>query len=281
MEMRALHSPNLTAHNVERIAGLFPQVMTESRDAEGNVTLAVDFDLLRQELSEHVVEGPKERYQLNWPGKRAAAFAANAPIAKTLRPVRAESADFNTTKNLPQEDIDALDRLQKGLSITDEAVLRLRVGRLVEGQRPHLRVSQDIAKLTGKLPDYLRKKPQADSHYSKLVLDLIPANLPGLEVGHRSDSHAPAQRRALDGAEDCAGVEPTDQDAQIRPDQKRWKPLAAGGGAGLMGAESSTDLPITIGQRQLSDWLPACDSLRRTRAVVQTLMQIERRKAHR
>jgi len=64
------------------------------------VTLAVDFDLLRQELSDHVVEGPRECYQLDWPGKRAAAFAANAPIAKTLRPVREESVNLDTTRNL-------------------------------------------------------------------------------------------------------------------------------------------------------------------------------------
>ena len=95
-----MHSPDLTARNVEQIAELFPQVITESRDLEGNVTFAVDFDLLRQELSDHVVDGPQERYQLDWPGKRAAAFAANAPIAKTLRPVREESVDFDTTKNL-------------------------------------------------------------------------------------------------------------------------------------------------------------------------------------
>ncbi len=100
MEKRALHSPDLTARNVARIAELFPHVITESRDAEGNVTLAVDFDLLRQELSDHVVEGPQERYQLDWPGKRASAFAANAPISKTLRPVREESVDFDTTRNL-------------------------------------------------------------------------------------------------------------------------------------------------------------------------------------
>ncbi len=100
MEKRALHSPDLTARNIERIAELFPQVITESRDAEGNVTLAVDFDLLRQELSDHIVDGPQERYQLDWPGKRTAAFAANTPIAKTLRPVREESVDFDTTKNL-------------------------------------------------------------------------------------------------------------------------------------------------------------------------------------
>ncbi|RRJ86211.1 site-specific DNA-methyltransferase [Gulosibacter macacae] len=115
MEKRALHSPDLTARNVERIAELFPQVVTESRDAEGNVTLAVDFDLLRQELSDHVVEGPQERYRLDWPGKRAAAFAANAPIAKTLRPVREESVDFDTTKNLfiEGDNLEALKLLQE------------------------------------------------------------------------------------------------------------------------------------------------------------------------
>ncbi len=100
IENRALHSPDLTARNVQRIAELFPQVVTESRDQEGNVTLAVDFDQLRQELSDFVIEGPTERYQLDWPGKRAAALAANAPTAKTLRPSRAESVGFDTTKNL-------------------------------------------------------------------------------------------------------------------------------------------------------------------------------------
>ncbi len=115
MEKRALHSPDLVAHNVERIAELFPQVITESRDAEGNVTLAVDFDLLRQELSDHVVEGPQERYQLDWPGKRAAALAANAPIDKTLRPVREESVDFDTTRNLfiEGDNLEALKLLQE------------------------------------------------------------------------------------------------------------------------------------------------------------------------
>ena len=85
-------SPDLTASNVDKIAELFPGVITETVDADGNPVSAVDFDLLRQELSDHVVKGPQERYQLDWPGKRAAAFAANAPIAKTLRPVREESS---------------------------------------------------------------------------------------------------------------------------------------------------------------------------------------------
>lgn len=115
MEKRTLHSADLTTRNIDRIAELFPQVMTESRDPEGNVMLAVDFDLLRQELSDSLVEGPQERYQLDWPGKRAAAFAANAPIAKTLRPVREESVDFDTTKNLfiEGDNLEALKLLQE------------------------------------------------------------------------------------------------------------------------------------------------------------------------
>lgn len=108
-------SPDLTAANVEKLADLFPTVITESVGADGNPVRAVDFDLLRQELSDHVVEGPQERYQLDWPGKRAAAFAANAPIAKTLRPVREESVDFDTTKNLfiEGDNLDALKLLQE------------------------------------------------------------------------------------------------------------------------------------------------------------------------
>ncbi|WP_182141904.1 site-specific DNA-methyltransferase [Schaalia sp. JY-X169] len=115
MEKRTLHTPDLIGQNIERIADLFPQVMTESRDSDGNVIPAVDFDLLRQELSDHIVEGPQERYRLDWPGKRAAAFAANAPIAKTLRPVREESVDFDSTENLfiEGDNLDALKLLQE------------------------------------------------------------------------------------------------------------------------------------------------------------------------
>lgn len=95
-----MHSPDLTQRNIAAIAELFPTVVTETLDADGHTVRAIDFDALRQELSDHVIEGPQERYQLDWPGKRAAAFAANAPIAKTLRPVREESVNFDTTKNL-------------------------------------------------------------------------------------------------------------------------------------------------------------------------------------
>ena len=95
-----MHSPDMTERNIERIGELFPSVITESLDDKGRPVRAIDFDLLRQEVSDHVVEGPQERYQLNWPGKREALFSANAPIAKTLRPVREESVDFDTTQNL-------------------------------------------------------------------------------------------------------------------------------------------------------------------------------------
>lgn len=115
VDKRKMHSPDLTQRNIDRIAELFPTAVTETLDGDGNPARTVDFDALRQELSDHVVEGPQERYQLDWPGKRAAAFAANAPIAKTLRPVRGESVDFDTTKNLfiEGDNLDALKLLQE------------------------------------------------------------------------------------------------------------------------------------------------------------------------
>ncbi|MFD4779712.1 site-specific DNA-methyltransferase [Rhodococcus qingshengii] len=108
-------SPDLTDTNIDMLTKLFPSVVVETLDADGNPKNAIDFDLLRQELSDHVVEGPQERYRLDWPGKRAAAFAANAPISKTLRPVREESVDFDTTKNLfiEGDNLDALKLLQE------------------------------------------------------------------------------------------------------------------------------------------------------------------------
>ena len=115
MEKMKMHSPNLTQDNVARIRDLFPNCVTEAKGEDGTVKLAVDFDQLRQELSESIVEGPQERYHLNWPGKREALLTANAPIAKTLRPCRDESVDFDTTKNLfiEGDNLDALKLLQE------------------------------------------------------------------------------------------------------------------------------------------------------------------------
>jgi len=115
MEKLKLHSPDLTQVNIEKIAQLFPNCAVEALDADGTVKRSIDFDQLRQELSGTIVEGPQERYQLNWPGKREALLTANAPIAKTLRPCRAESVDFDTTKNLfiEGDNLDALKLLQE------------------------------------------------------------------------------------------------------------------------------------------------------------------------
>jgi adenine-specific DNA-methyltransferase len=115
MEKMKMQSPNLTDENIDKIAEIFPSCMTESTDEDGCSKQAIDFDLLRQELSTTIVEGPQERYHLNWPGKREALLTANAPIAKTLRPCRDESMNFDTTKNLfiEGDNLDALKLLQE------------------------------------------------------------------------------------------------------------------------------------------------------------------------
>ena len=115
MNKLKMHSPNLTDGNIDRIRELFPGCVTEAHDEHGTLKLAVDFDQLKQELSDSIVEGPQERYHLNWPGKREALLTANAPIAKTLRPCREESVDFDTTKNLfiEGDNLDALKLLQE------------------------------------------------------------------------------------------------------------------------------------------------------------------------
>ncbi|HIH2644301.1 site-specific DNA-methyltransferase [Achromobacter xylosoxidans] len=115
MDKLKMHTPNLTQDNIARIAELFPGCVTEAKGEDGGVKLAVDFDLLRQELTESIIEGPQERYHLDWPGKREALLTANAPIAKTLRPARHESVDFEATKNIfiEGDNLDALKLLQE------------------------------------------------------------------------------------------------------------------------------------------------------------------------
>ena len=115
MEKLKLHTPDRISENVAKLAELFPSCVTEARDDKGNLTKSIDFDQLRQELSDRVVEGPRERYHLDWPGKREAILTANAPIAKTLRPCREESVDFDSTKNIfiEGDNLDALKLLQE------------------------------------------------------------------------------------------------------------------------------------------------------------------------
>jgi len=115
MEKLKMQSPDITQQNIEKLLALFPNCKTEKQDDDGNLTTGIDFDLLKQELSKNIVEGPQERYQLNWPGKKEALLTANAPIAKTLRPCREESVDFDTTENLfiEGDNLDAIKLLQE------------------------------------------------------------------------------------------------------------------------------------------------------------------------
>jgi adenine-specific DNA-methyltransferase len=164
MEKLRTHSPSLAEQNVDKLTALFPAVITESRDAEGGLIRAVDFDLLRQELSGHVVEGPRERYQLDWPGKREALFTANAPVAKTLRPEREVSARFDSTRNLfiEGDNLDALKLLQESY---------LNKVKLIYIDPPYntgndFVYDDDFAETTA---EYLAKSGQADSSGSRLV----------------------------------------------------------------------------------------------------------------
>lgn len=116
MDKLKMHSPDLSQENIAKIRDLFPGCVTEGCDeATGKLRLAVDFDQLRQELSDVLVEGPQERFRLDWPGKREAGVSAGQPLAKTLRPIEAESRNFATTKNLfiEGDNLEALKLLQE------------------------------------------------------------------------------------------------------------------------------------------------------------------------
>lgn len=100
MEKVKMESKDIIQNNIEKIGRLFPNVITEIKDEKGNITRAIDFELLKQELSDEIVEGTKERYLLTWPGKKEAIVLANTPTNKTLRPVKEDSLNWETTQNL-------------------------------------------------------------------------------------------------------------------------------------------------------------------------------------
>ena len=114
MDKLKMHSVNKVDENVERIGKLFPNCVTETI-VDDKLTKVIDFDMLRQELSSYVVEGRDERYQFTWPDKKKSILLANAPIAKTLRPCKEESVDFDTSENLYIEgdNLDVLKLLQE------------------------------------------------------------------------------------------------------------------------------------------------------------------------
>ena len=115
MDKLKMHSVNKVDENIAKIGAMFPNCLTERKNENGEVEYAIDFDMLKQELSSVIVEGNEERYQFTWPDKKKSILLANAPIAKTLRPCREESVDFDTTENLYIEgdNLDVLKLLQE------------------------------------------------------------------------------------------------------------------------------------------------------------------------
>ena len=117
MENLKMHTPDLADENFKKLAALFPNAVTETKDENGNVVRAIDADVLRQEISATVVEGPQERYQFTWPDKKKSVVLANQPIAKTLRLDREKSVGKDgTLGNIDTENIyiegDNLDALK-------------------------------------------------------------------------------------------------------------------------------------------------------------------------
>lgn len=117
MEHLKMHTPDLADENFKKLAALFPNAVTETKDENGNVVRAIDADVLRQEISATVVEGPQERYQFTWPDKKKSVVLANQPIAKTLRLDREKSVGKDGTPgNIDTENIyiegDNLDALK-------------------------------------------------------------------------------------------------------------------------------------------------------------------------
>ncbi|PTQ74635.1 site-specific DNA-methyltransferase [Celeribacter persicus] len=101
MEKLKMRTRSLSQEQIKAIKDVFPSCVREAYfEATGEKRLLVDFDELRQELSDQIVDGPQERFRLDWPGKREALAMANMPIEKTLLPCREESVNFEATQNL-------------------------------------------------------------------------------------------------------------------------------------------------------------------------------------
>src|SRR5690554_5193842 len=113
MEKLTQETVNFTEKNIDKIAALFPSAITETKDADGKLKRAVNFDQLKQLLSDEVVDGD-ECYEFTWVGKKQSIIEGNRPIRKTLRPCKEESKNWDTTENLYIEgdNLDVLKLLQ-------------------------------------------------------------------------------------------------------------------------------------------------------------------------
>ena len=114
MDKLRMGTKDMANENFKKLQELFPNAVTETI-VDGEVVRAIDKDVLQQEISAFVVDGPQERYQFTWPDKRNAVRLASEPINKTLRPCREESVDFDNTENLYIEgdNLDVLKLLQE------------------------------------------------------------------------------------------------------------------------------------------------------------------------
>lgn len=114
MDFMNFSTPDQTLSNIEKIGELFPSVITEMRDEKGNLKKGINFETLKQLLSPDVVDS-EERYEFTWVGKKVAMAEAARPITKTLRPVKEDSRDWETTENLYIEgdNLEALKILQE------------------------------------------------------------------------------------------------------------------------------------------------------------------------
>lgn len=100
MDKLKMQSLDVTSSNINKIAQLFPQCVTEYKDKDGKTVLGIDFEKLRDELSADVIDEGEERYLFTWPDKKTHAYLANTSTTKTLRPCREESVNFDHTQNL-------------------------------------------------------------------------------------------------------------------------------------------------------------------------------------
>ena len=100
MDKLKMYTKDMVKMNIDTLEKMFPDCVKEGLNSNGELAKIVDFDILKQELSDYVVEGMEERYTLSWPDKRKTILEANAPIAKTLRPQFDKSIDFDKTKNV-------------------------------------------------------------------------------------------------------------------------------------------------------------------------------------
>lgn len=121
MEKLKMHTPDLAEENYKKLAALFPDAVTETKDENGNTVRAIDKDVLMQEINAKVVDNGQERYQFTWPDKRKAVVLANAPIAKTLRFEKEKSVGRDGTPGgtdseniyIEGDNLDALKLLQE------------------------------------------------------------------------------------------------------------------------------------------------------------------------